>query len=148
MSKDSAADADSRQLPSIWPGLWGTNAEGPYLNGSRCKSCGHVTLEIRKICPSCWATGQMEAAPIGREGTLYTYTIIHQAPAGFAAPIAVGYVDLPEGVRVFAHLDPTPDTLRVAGKVALAIEPLKTAEDGTKLYGPRYRAVSATAHQE
>jgi uncharacterized OB-fold protein len=140
MSKESTPDADIGELPSIWQGLWGKNAEGPYLNGGRCKSCGHVTLEVRKICPSCWASDEMEATPIGREGTLYTYTIIHQAPAGFEAPIAVGYVDLPEGVRVFAHLDLTPETLRVAGKVALAIEPLKTSENGNKLYGPRYSA--------
>jgi uncharacterized OB-fold protein len=131
----------SAELPSIWPGLWGKNVDGPYLNGARCSSCGHTTLEVRRICPSCWAKGKMEVAPIGREGFLYTYTVIHQAPAGFEAPIAVGYVDLPEGIRVFAHLDGSPETLKIGGKVALTIEPLKTNTDGTKQYGPLYRSL-------
>jgi uncharacterized OB-fold protein len=87
----------------------------------------------------------METTPIGREGTLYTYTIIHQPPPGFEAPFAVGYLDLPEGVRVFAHLERTPETLRVGTNLFLAIEPLKKGEGGKLQYGPQYRATRTRA---
>ena len=131
-------------IPSIWPGLWDTDDKGPFLVGGRCKSCNYTTLEPRMICPSCWASDAMEKAPIGREGVLYTFTVIHQGPQGFAAPFAVGYVDLTEGVRVFAHLERTPETLQIGRKLVLAIEPLKV-EGGVAQLGPMYRAVPKAA---
>jgi uncharacterized OB-fold protein len=85
----------------------------------------------------------MERVPIGREGVLYTYTVVHQAPAGFTSPFAVGYVDLPEGVRVFAHLENTPETLQIGKKLVLAIEPLKAGQDCPARFGPRYSADAA-----
>lgn len=128
------------QMPPIWPDLFGSDARGPHLVGGRCNSCGATTLQVRTYCPSCWQTETMVATPIGREGTLYTYTVLHQVPAGFAVPIAVGYVDLPEGVRVFAHLDQSPETLRPGAKLCLSIKPIKTDEKGTAQYGPSYGA--------
>ena len=50
----------------------------------------------------------MTETPIGRRGVLYTYTVIHQLPQGYDEPFAVGYVDLDDGVRVFAHIENTP----------------------------------------
>lgn len=127
-------------LPLIWPGLCGIDAEGPYLAGARCTACGHTAFQIRRICPSCWAAGTMIAAPIGRKGVLYSYTVIHQLPPGFDAPFAVGYLDLPEQPRIFAHIDNTPEALQIGRTLALSIEPLKRSETGTLQYGPRYRA--------
>lgn len=129
---------------SIWPGLWGEDQEGPYLVGGRCKSCGHVTFEARRVCPSCWSSAGADNVPIGRTGTLYTYSIVHQAPAGFAAPVAVGYVDLDDGVRVFAHLEQDAETLQIGRKLALSIDALKQRQDGALQYGPKYRAEPLT----
>jgi uncharacterized OB-fold protein len=138
MTQHSATE----DLPPIWPGLWGRNADGPYLCGARCKSCGHVALETRAVCPSCWAAAEAaEEVPIGREGTLYTFTVIHQVPTGFQAPMAVGYVDLAEGVRVFAHLDRSPETLTIGGRVSLSISPLKVDGDGAQKFGPLYHSL-------
>lgn len=125
----------------IRDGLFGEDAEGPYLVGGRCRACGFVTLGARPICPRCLAEDAMGEEPIGRAGTLYTATVIYQAPAGFAAPFAVGYVDVEEGVRVFAHVETAPRPA-IGGRVRLTLAPLKADADGIPLVGPLYRAAS------
>ena len=35
---------------------------------------------------------------------LYTWSVVHVAPKGWNVPYIAGYVDLPESVRVFAHI--------------------------------------------
>jgi uncharacterized OB-fold protein len=65
-------------------------------------------------------------------GTLWTWTVQRYAPksppyvppaAGFA-PFTVGYVELPEGVRVLARLDIRPEDAEIGMPVTL------TAGDG------------------
>jgi uncharacterized protein len=134
----SVASDQTAALPPVWPGLCGTDDAGPFLVGGRCAKCSYTTLEVRPICPSCWAQGSMHPTPIGRRGRLYTYTVIHQLPAGYAESFAVGYVDLAEGIRVFAHIENTPEALRIGRELELTIAPLKRDDKGTNLHGPRY----------
>lgn len=42
---------------------------------------------------------------LNRRGILYSYSVVHVNQLGFTAPYVVGYVDLPEGPRIFGHLD-------------------------------------------
>ena len=46
---------------------------------------------------------------MSRRGKLYSYTIGRMASTHFQPPYAVGLIDLPEGVRVFAPLMMTED---------------------------------------
>ena len=77
------------------------SGEKPYLFGSRCKVCAQMSFPPRKVCSKCFSE-EMESIPLSSRGKLYTYTIIGYPPPGLAAPYAIGYVDLPEGVRVFS----------------------------------------------
>ena len=77
---------------------------------------------------------------IGRRGTLYTYTVIHQLPQGYDAPFAVGYVDLDDGVRVFAHIENTAESLQIGSELELTSAELRKDDEGAGLTGPRYRA--------
>src|SRR4051794_13984382 len=124
------ADDSAGEGGPIWEGLLGADAEGPYLVGGKCTSCGHVTLGVRDACPDCWKRNMMTPVPIGRTGTLYTCTVIHQAADGYVAPFAVGYVDLPEGVRLFAHLANEERSRRIGASVQLTVAPLKKNRDG------------------
>lgn len=132
----------SGAIPSLWPGLSGEDAEGPYLEGAICAACGAVTLGLRALCPQCWVQGSMQQLKLGRTGTVYTRTVIHQAPEGFEAPYTAGMVDLGEGIRVFAHLEAGADKPAIDDKVALQIVPLRKAKDGSPLSGPRYRKLN------
>ena len=124
----------------IWAGLMGEDADGAFLIGGSCAACGFTTLSVRNICPECWARGTMRETPIGRRGTLYTYTVIHQLPHGYEEPFAVGYVDLADGVRVFAHIENTAQSLVIGADLELASMRLRKDDDGIWLSGPVYRA--------
>jgi uncharacterized OB-fold protein len=77
------------------------------LDGGACADCGVVLYPYQEGCPRCGALAVRPAALSGT-GRLWTWTVqryppksppYRPAPEGFA-PFAVGYVELPEGVRV------------------------------------------------
>jgi uncharacterized OB-fold protein len=63
---------------------------------------------------------------------------VHQAPRGFSAPYRIGYVDVEDGVRVFAHIDVGPDAAQIGDSVSLTLASVKSGEDGASLVGPVY----------
>ncbi len=75
----------------------------PTLLASRCAHCNETFFPLLKVCPRCLEAP--EIITLGDTGTLYTYTVVHVAPKGYATPYVVGYVDMPEGVRLFTQLD-------------------------------------------
>ncbi|WP_405718482.1 OB-fold domain-containing protein [Streptomyces sp. NBC_01537] len=90
-------------------------ASGDPLRGSRCAGCAVAVHPAEPVCPRCG--GPAEPVVLSCTGTLWTWTVQRYAPksppyvgpaAGFE-PFAVGYVELPEGVRVLAVLDIRPE---------------------------------------
>ncbi len=71
--------------------------------GNKCKSCGQVFFPKVVACLNCLVEN-MEELKLSRRGKLYSYTIARMPSLHFEAPYAVGYVDVPEGVRIFAPL--------------------------------------------
>lgn len=71
---------------------------------------------------------QEEALP--REGTLYSFTLVHVGPNGWQKPFAVGYVDLANGVRVFSHLR---GELKIGQTVELEIAEIGRTAEGTAI---------------
>jgi uncharacterized OB-fold protein len=89
-----------------------TDVQPPVLEGSRCDVCDNVAFPRSRGCQRCGAEA-MQAIDLGRRGTVWGYTVQRFAPKsppyvppadGFM-PFAVGYVELPEGVKVEAVLD-------------------------------------------
>jgi uncharacterized OB-fold protein len=123
--------------------------EGPFrvdggtwsrrLYGSRCSKCGTTILIARRICPHCWAAGTQQPAELSDHGTLYSYTIVRNPPAGAPGPYAIAYVDLPENIRLMVRARPEtgPDT--IGADVAIDIDQIGTDEDGTIVVGPVMR---------
>jgi uncharacterized OB-fold protein len=73
------------------------------LAGGHCKDCDARIFPADAMCPFCLST-EVAKVPLSKTGTLYSFTVIHVAPKVWEVPYAIGYVDLPEGVRVFAKL--------------------------------------------
>ena len=81
-----------------------TRTDGkPYLVGSACRRCGARVFPPVAVCPECLSE-DLESLDLSRRGTLYSFSTVHVAPRGWNVPYVAGYVDLPEGVRVFAHV--------------------------------------------
>lgn len=86
------------------PDLFVVPSDGkpPYLLGYKCEECGKVWFPKIDICPECWTN--LNQIALSRIGKLYSYSIIHVGQRGIKSPYAVGYVDFPENVRIYAQL--------------------------------------------
>jgi uncharacterized OB-fold protein len=88
-----------------------TAVPGRALRGSRCPHCEVAVYPADPACPNCG--GPAEQVDLSGTGTLWTWTVQRYAPKsppyavpeGGFRPFVVGYVELPEGVRVLAVLD-------------------------------------------
>jgi len=83
------------------------------LNASKCKDCDLSVFPPSAVCPNCLSENQ-QALRLSSSGKLYSYTQIHIAPPTWVVPYIIGYVDLPEGVRLFGKVDAkSAEVLRV-----------------------------------
>ncbi|PXY27700.1 Zn-ribbon domain-containing OB-fold protein [Prauserella muralis] len=96
-------------------------AEPPTLLGSHCGSCGRKAFPPREVCPSCGEPSLGDPVELSRQGRIYSYTVVRQAPPGLSTPYVLGYVDLPDdGVRVMSRIESVRDgDVRIGAPVAL-----------------------------
>ena len=86
------------------------NALGEYgaeirLVGSECRRCKRVFFPVRKICPDCLDDKvPLEKKFLSPVGKIFSFSIAQVAPPGYTVPHVQAYVDLVEGVRLFALL--------------------------------------------
>jgi uncharacterized OB-fold protein len=98
----------------------------PRLIGGHCDRCGVTAYPVPAQCPGC--LGPFALRPLSATGVLYTYSVIHVGTPDRPAPYIVGYVDLPEGARLFAHVAETDEErLRPGMAVRLMLRRLNDA---------------------
>ena len=128
-------------------------AEGGRLLGTKCRKCGQVFFPKVRACLSCF-NEDMEDIVLSRRGKLYSYTIGRMPSLHFLPPYAVGFIDMPEGVRIFAPLkleESEYPQLRIGMEMEVVIEKLweeveKAKEPGGKdiikeIIGWRFKSV-------
>jgi uncharacterized protein len=117
--------------------------EGYALEGSRCETCDGTFFPGREFCPHCLDDGAVVPARLSQRGTLYSFSIIHAAAKGFRAPYAVGYVDLPENVRVLAQITNWQD-LDLSSGMTMEVEKAVIGEnpDGSAKESYAFRAIA------
>lgn len=126
-------------LVSFRPGELEIEPDGTgHLLASRCRSCGAHFFPIREACSGC-LSDDLETVHLSRSGTVYTYTVVRQSTPSFAVPYALGYVDLPEGVRVMGQFSCELSELAIGMAVELVVEPFGEDDDGNPLHGYRFR---------
>jgi uncharacterized OB-fold protein len=108
------------------------------LIGSKCRICGKIFFPSRRVCGSCF-NEDLDEVPLSRRGKLYTYTVVWSPAAGMKSPYAIGYVDLPEGVRVFSLLTEWQDMLDLDIDVELVIDKLGEDEEGNEIVVYKFR---------
>ena len=90
----------------------GETHTAPALGASRCSHCSTVAFPATTVCSRC-AGPAMSPFTLSARGTVWAYTVQRFAPKsppyvpppnGFA-PFAVGYVELPEGIKIEAVLE-------------------------------------------
>ena len=130
------------QVP-IAEGLFTWPAKAPQLIGSRCTGCSEVAFPKQSGCPNC-TSDSTEEVLLARRGTLWTWTIQHFPPphpylgdpddSDDFAPFGVGYIELPEGIRVESRLTLCdPEKLTIGMEMELVVEKFAQAEDGGEI---------------
>ena len=85
---------------------------------------------------------QMDPKELSKEGKLLSFTVSYVGPKGFETPYAYGWVDLPEGIRLFSLLTdckPFEDRLKLDMPLQMVMGTLAKDPDGTEVYGFKFR---------
>ena len=118
----------------------------PFLKGHRCKKCGKTWFPKFVPCPNpdCWSE-EMEVVPLSRKGKIYSVTdvFIGQPTMREYMPMSMAYVDLPEGIRVFAQLEGEIGSFRCGEEVELATGPVRNNRDGKPIISYKFKKVQA-----
>ena len=124
-------------------GRWEVGADGETsLIASHCRTCGETSFPERSYCPKC-RSQELEEARLSGPATLYSYTVVHQVPSGFAAPLIVGYVKMPGDVIVLGPIDAPVDALAKGLRLAVREGMTSTSDDGTPFVSYRFVATEA-----
>jgi len=132
-------NGDAEYFPASRP--WTEDGGAVRLIGSKCACCDAVAFPPHPSCPTCGAESWQNAVPLSPVGTLYTFSEIHVAPKGFATPYAVGYVDLPEGVRLFGQIEGRAADLRLGQQVAVTLGPVRTDAPGRTVMSYKFKGL-------
>ena len=109
------------------------------LLATRCTKCGEAFFPARQLCLRC-RNEAMEQIKLTGPARLNDFTVIHQVPSGFRAPLVAGYAEFEPGVSVFAPIDAPPETLAPGTLLDVYIGAIRVAEDGETLTAYRYRS--------
>ncbi|MBI5586687.1 MAG: OB-fold domain-containing protein [Deltaproteobacteria bacterium] len=124
----------------FWEGVFRQDDEGGSLLGNKCSACGRIYFPKAQFCFDCLAQ-DLEEVVLSRRGKLYSYTIGRLPAAHFEPPYALGLIDLPEGLRVFAPLQFSgEESYRIGMAMEVTIEAL-WKEGDQQVIGYKFRPV-------
>ena len=130
VDRAALAEAEPR---FVAPALVVATDDGPALLAGCCKACGSLSFPRAQVCTECLSE-DIGYQHLSQHGVLYSFTVVHQAPTGWTVPYVLGYVDLPEGIRVLAHLESRRGpALAIDQKVRLKLGQVGTSADGAPL---------------
>lgn len=131
-------------------GIFTWPSDEPQLIGSRCGQCGIVTFPSQDACPRCAAT-EMVQELLPRRGRLWAWTTQsfpppsppYAGPTGDSfVPFDVGYVELPDVVKVETRLVGTDATKLTPGtEMELVLVPFRTDDAGNEVMTFAFRPV-------
>ncbi len=102
------------------------------LVASKCKKCGKLHFPSQRLCSECYSWEEMEEVALGRRGKIFSWTVSYMM-----GEHPIGYVDLPEGIRVFAIFDDLGDdpteTLDIGREVELVVTPMREMDFGMEV---------------
>ena len=102
------------------------------LKVTKCANCGTIFFPRRDFCPKCRRAGigKIEEYDICRTGEVYTFSIVHDAPAmcDMIKPYAVVMVKTDDGVMIAGQLvDVELDKVAIGMRVRAVMRKLPSA---------------------
>lgn len=128
---------------SIEEGWFKDFGEGLALTGGRCLACQKVFFPPKPVCPACFNSEKQEV-PLSKRGKLHAFALSHMGPPGIPKPYVIGFVDLPEGIRLFSLItqcEPWDKVLRMDMEMEMVFETIRRDEEGNEIVGYKFRPV-------
>lgn len=135
------------QIP-VRKGLWTESSlEGDVrLLASKCKQCREIFFPRKNggVCMHCQHDAFTEIT-LSPRGKIYSFSVVNIRPPEYykgEVPYALGFVDLPEGVKVetlFTQCD--FDELKVNMEVEMILDTLYIDEEGIEVICYKFRPV-------
>jgi uncharacterized OB-fold protein len=137
----AATPMNTLQQVPIQAGLFTDHPTSPQLIGGCCTQCGRFHFPVQANCPYCAALS-VEPTPLSRRGSLWTWTIQtfappvppYRGPVEDFVPFGVGYIELPEGLRVQGRLTVNdPEQLSIGMPMELTLQAFGVDEEGREV---------------
>jgi len=141
--EEFVVNSESRSSQKYYNDKWfGESDQGISLVGIKCKSCGISFFPPRNVCIRCLSE-EIERFELNRKGKLFTYTKVYIPSKNFKRPYAIGYIDLPEGIRIFSQIkDWEKHDLKIGMEMELVIDTLWEDNEETKIIGYKFRPMN------
>lgn len=109
--------------------------ERARLHATRCARCGETFFPARRVCPRCHTAQAMEDVALGRIGRIHAVSLVAHPPHHYARAYWLAEIDLPEGVRLVAQLEASPEHPPAVGKaVSMTTRPILMLPDSRRLW--------------
>jgi uncharacterized OB-fold protein len=129
------------------PRHWRLKKQRYALVGEVCPHCQSKIFPPRDVCPECGGEAKT-AYQFSGKGEIYSFTVMHDAPAGFEdnIPYTVALVKLQEGPMVTAQLTDLGEApVQIGMPVEMVTRKIRADGDekGMLVYGYKFRPVLA-----
>jgi uncharacterized protein len=132
--------------------FWRETPRRYNLGGCRCPTCRTVYFPPRSVCPVCVqhrkSIGRMEPFQLSGEGEVVSFTIVHDAAAGFEmqVPYVMAIIRAREGPQLTASVvDIEPSEVRIGLKVRATFRKLREeGRAGVIHYGYKFAPMDDT----
>ncbi len=114
------------------------------LSGVRCERCGKVFFPKKEVCPLCF-DGELKEVPVSMGGKLHTYSRSDMGVAGLDAPYVFGFIDLPEGIKLFGLItecEPWDKILKIGMDMEVFISPIRKDPAGKEIIAYKFRPIA------
>ena len=138
-----ATPADASALKLHDPHMFTDTGSGLAFIAQQCADCGKVSFPRKRLCPACFGE-RLADQVLSATGTLHTYTRTYVGAPHLRSPYVIGFVDLPEGIRLLSLIvdcDPWDEVLQVGMPMAMTIGPLRRDEQGEMLHTYKFRPI-------
>jgi len=130
----------------LLPRFWRKIRYRYNLIGTECTNCGKKFYPPRNLCPECRRKSRISEVELGEEGTVISYTVIHDAsePYKLQKPYVVGLVKLNSGPTVTSQIVCDPESVEIGMRVRAVFRKYgEDGEDGIIYYGTKFEPLNA-----
>jgi len=114
--------------------LLSETSDGWVLMAQKCGNCGKIAFPRKRVCPDCFGE-ELSEYPLSRTGNLHTFARTYLGISRLEAPYDIGFVDLPEKIRVFTLIKNNEEQpLKIGQEMEMLVEKFWTDDAGEDIY--------------